>query len=296
MSKQRLTDRLLASGISLNNLVHIVNTGDTTQNPYGSSFKGTVQQLATAIGGSGGLFVLTTSGTTGPSTYIGNNLNVPNYADTFVTGFTYNPNTNRLTIERNESQPDLFQTINSVSGLSFSNLTDGRVVYVGSGGLITDQSGFTYNDSTYTLGVTNIEAYGNVIIDGSLTVFGPSISAFTTELYVEDSNIIINYNPTGSTTGSSVNSGFSIQDGNGINSGDVNLNIITLENLTGLTSTEIPIISGYTSDKGYENRGWITQLNDIVIRSTNVTDNGLLGDVNGVRVIAEFDILDGGSY
>jgi len=167
MSKQRLTDRLIASGISLNDLIHIVNTGDTTQNPYGSSFKGTVQQLATAIGGSAGLLVLTTSGSTGPSTYIGNNLNVPIYAnsDTFVTGFTYNPTINRLTIERNQSQPDLYQTINSVSGLSFSNLTDGRVVYVGSGGLITDQSGFTYDDLTNTLGVNTIGTSGDCVND-----------------------------------------------------------------------------------------------------------------------------------
>ena len=167
MSKQRLTDRLIASGISLNDLIHIVNTGDTTQNPYGSSFKGTVQQLATAIGGSSGLLVLTTSGSTGPSTYIGNNLNVPIYAnsDTFVTGFTYNPTINRLTIERNQSQPDLYQTINSVSGLSFSNLTDGRVVYVGSGGLIIDQSGFTYDDLTNTLGVNTIGTSGDCVND-----------------------------------------------------------------------------------------------------------------------------------
>ena len=167
MSKQRLTDILIASGISLNDLIHIVNTGDTTQNPYGSSFKGTVQQLATAIGGSSGLLVLTTSGSTGPSTYIGNNLNVPIYAnsDTFVTGFTYNPTINRLTIERNQSQPDLYQTINSVSGLSFSNLTDGRVVYVGSGGLIIDQSGFTYDDLTNTLGVNTIGTSGDCVND-----------------------------------------------------------------------------------------------------------------------------------
>jgi hypothetical protein len=167
MSKQRLTDRLIASSIGLNDLIHIVNTGDTSQNPYGSSYKGTVQQLANAIGGGGGLLVLTTSGSTGPSTYIGNNLNVPIYAnsDTFVTGFTYNPTINRLTIERNQSQPDLYQTINSVSGLSFSNLTDGRVVYVGSGGLITDQSGFTYDDLTNTLGVNTIGTSGDCVND-----------------------------------------------------------------------------------------------------------------------------------
>ena len=42
----------------------------------------------------------------------------------------------------------------------------------------------------------------------------------------------------------------------------------------------------YYEDKRLE----ITQLNDIVIRSTNVSTP------NGVRVLAEFDVLDGGTY
>jgi hypothetical protein len=69
-----------------------------------------------------------------------------------------------------------------------------------------------------------------------------------------------------------------------------------MQNLTGLTPTEIPDVSEYTGPTGYENRGWITQLNDIVIRSTDPTDGGSLGDFNGVRVLAEWDVLDGGTY
>ncbi len=69
-----------------------------------------------------------------------------------------------------------------------------------------------------------------------------------------------------------------------------------MQNLTGLTLTQIPVLTEYTGPTGYQNRGWITQLNDIVIRSSSVTDNGSLGDINGVRVLAEFDILDGGTY
>jgi hypothetical protein len=50
---------------------------------------------------------------------------------------------------------------------------------------------------------------------GNLTVFGGSISAFTSQLYVED-NITLNYNPTGNTISTSVGAGWTIQDGNGI--------------------------------------------------------------------------------
>lgn len=215
--------------------------------------------------------------------------------DTKVTGYTYNPSTNTFTIFDNDGNTYSTQ-INTVSGLTVSNLTSGRVVYVGTNGLLTDEAGFTYNSGNDTLGVTNIESSGNVTIQGNLTVFGQAISAFTNELYVEDSNITLNYNPTGSTTITSVNAGLTVQDGNGIGGGDVKLDIVRMENLTGLTSSSIPNVSEYTSSTGYVNRGWITELNDIVIRSTDTTDNGTTGSINGVRVLTEWDILDGGNY
>jgi len=222
-------------------------------------------------------------------------ITITGITDVAVTGFSYNPSTNTFTITDNDggSYPAQFT---SVSGLSFSNLTQGRVVYVGTGGLLTDEAGFTYDENTNTLGVENIDASGDVTIQGSLTVFGPSVSAFTSNLYVEDPNITLNYNPTGSTTVTSVNAGLTIQDGNGVSSGDVNFDIVRMQNLTGLTSNEVPSVSEYTGLTGYANRGFITQLNDIIIRSTDVTDGGSAGDINGVRVLAEFDILSGGFY
>jgi len=220
--------------------------------------------------------------------------------DTYVTGFTYTPASNTLTIKRNLGQPDLTAEINSVSGLTVSNLTAGRVVYVGTSGLLTDEAGFTYDagtntfsvpsDGTVNVGTGGLNVAGNTVIQGSLTVFGPSISAFTSQLYVEDPNIYLNYNPTGSTIATSIGAGWTVQDGNGIVSGDVNLNINRLDTLTGLTASNIPSVTEYTGSTGYSNRGWVTQLNDIVIRSTNVNTP------NGVRVLAEFDILDGGTY
>jgi len=220
--------------------------------------------------------------------------------DTYVTGFTYSPTTNTFTIKQNQGQADLPVEFNTVSGLTISNLTAGRVVYVGTNGLLTDEAGFTYDagtntfsvpsDGTVNVGTGGLNVAGNAVIQGSLTVFGPSVSAFTSELYVEDPNITLNYNPTGNTTATSIGSGWMIQDGNGVKGGNVNLNINRLDTLTGLTASNIPNVSEYTSSTGYANRGWITQLNDIVIRSTNVNTP------NGVRVLAEFDTLDGGVY
>ena len=239
-----------------------------------------------------------------------------------ISAYTYTPSTNTFTIfDSNGTQYSA--TIQSVSGLTVNGnfnvtgtttlnttntntlsatsvniggLGSNRVVYTTGSGLLTTESNFTYTEGTDTLAVNNIEVSNDVTIQGSLTVFGQSVSAFTSNLYVEDPNITLNYNPTGSTTVTSVNSGFVIQDGNGVSLGDVNWDVVRMQNLTGLTATQIPSVSEYTGPTGYENRGWITQLNDIVIRSTDPTDGGVAGDITGVRVLTEFDTLDGGTY
>jgi hypothetical protein len=213
--------------------------------------------------------------------------------DTFVTGATYD-DANTFTFTNNSGNT-FDVNFDTVSGLTFSNLTSGRVVYVGSGGELTDEAGFTYNESTNTFEVANIETSQDVVIGGDLTVLGSAVSAFTGELYIEDNNVILNYNPTGTTNATSINSGFVVQDGDGA-SNDVSYNVVRMESLTGLTATDIPDITEYSAGTGYANRGWITELNDILIRSTNSTDEGTPGSITGVRVLAEFDTLDGGTF
>lgn len=227
--------------------------------------------------------------------------------DTFTTGFTYTPASNTLTIKRNLGQPDLTAQINTVSGLTISNLTANRFVYTTTAGLLTTGTA-TFDGTNAALptngslsvgtgglivgsgGSPSVAGTGDLIVNGNLTVFGNSVSAFTSNLFVEDNNIGLNYNPTGSTIATSIGAGWTIQDGNGIVAGDVNLNLNRLDTLTGLTVGNTPSVTEYTGSTGYANRGWITQLNDIVIRSTNVSTP------NGVRVLTEFDILDGGIY
>jgi hypothetical protein len=224
------------------------------------------------------------------------------FSDIFTTGFTYNATNNTLSVVDNNGGT-LSAAINTLSGISLTNLTAGRVVYVGTGGLLTDEAGFTYDagtntfsvpaDGTVNVGTGGLNVAGSAVIQGSLTVFGPSISAFTTELYVEDPNITLNYNPTGNTAATSIGAGWTLQNGNGLTAvtvNDVHFNINRLDSLTGLTAGNTPSVTEYTASTGFANRGWITELNDIVIRSTDVTIP------NGVRVLAEFDILDGGTF
>jgi hypothetical protein len=243
-------------------------------------------------------------------------------SDTYVTGFTYNNNT--LTISRNQGQSDLSTTINTLTGLSVSNLTSGQVVYAGSGGeLKTDTVGeFAYNDSTNTLtigttsgnlvvnnglsdgsvrlgqgglivgsnGSHSTPGIGDVTIHGNLIVFGTGTTVSTDELYVEDPQITLNYNPTGDTSITSVSSGIRIQDGDGL-SNDVYLTIGQMNTFSG-TSGDLGSVVEYTGPDGYTNRAWVTQLNDIVVRNTNLNN----GAPDGARVLVSGDILDSGTY
>jgi hypothetical protein len=83
-------------------------------------------------------------------------------------------------------------------------------------------------------------------------------------------------------SGTSIGAGFTIQDGDGINS-DVNFNIINVKNIQNINTSE------YNGNNGFQNRGWITQLNDIIIGSNS-------GLTTGYRVIKEKDSLDGGEF
>lgn len=232
--------------------------------------------------------------------------------DTFVTGFTYNSTNNTFTISRNEGEPNLTTSIDTVSGLTISNLTAGRVVYVGTGGELTDESGFEYNDTTNLLtvgdlnvtnasgttatigqgglvigsgGSTSTSGVGDLTVHGDLTVFGDTTTISTSELYVEDPQITLNYNPTGDTSTTSIASGLRIQDGDG-SGNDVFYTVAQMNTFTGGDVTE------YSGANGYTNRAFLTQLNDIVIRNTNSNN----GAPDGDRVLAEGDVLDGGTY
>jgi hypothetical protein len=61
----KLTTRTLATGATLNDLIHIVITGDTSQSIDGSSYKATLRQLVPLFGGSPDVFV--TGGTSNSS-------------------------------------------------------------------------------------------------------------------------------------------------------------------------------------------------------------------------------------
>ena len=98
-----LTDQTFATGVTLNDLIHVVITGDTSQNPAGSSFKATIQQVFdsyTDIFVTGGTY----NNTTGTATFTnttGGTFDVTGFykggTDIYVTGGTYDNNTGTAT-------------------------------------------------------------------------------------------------------------------------------------------------------------------------------------------------------
>ena len=291
-----LGDSIEINGISAYTYTPLTNTF-TIFDSNGTQYSATIQSVSgLTVNGNFDVTGTTTLNTTNTNTLSATTITVDDINVNDDVNISGDLTVNNLTVTGNTSLQATSATTFSATSVNIGGLGSNRVVYTTGSGLLTTESNFTYTEGTDTLGVTNVEAAGDVVIQGSLTVFGPSVSAFTSNLYVEDNNITLNYNPTGSTTTTSVNAGFTIQDGNGNTSGDVKLDIIRMQNLTGLTVTQIPSVSEYTTGVGYANRGWITQLNDIVIRSTDVVDDNTPGSINGVRVLAEFDVLDGGSY
>ena len=67
----KLTSRTLATGATLNDLIHIVITGDTSQSAQGSSYKASLSQLVPLFGGSPDVFLTggTSNSTGGTMTF-----------------------------------------------------------------------------------------------------------------------------------------------------------------------------------------------------------------------------------
>jgi hypothetical protein len=119
-----LTDRTLAPNVTTNDLIHIVITGDTSQNPAGSSYKATMGQVLDLINPT-----TITGGTydpiTGTLTFYddtGGDFSVSGfitgYTNTAVTGLTYN-NSNTFTVLENDGTTHS-ASINVVTGMTFN--------------------------------------------------------------------------------------------------------------------------------------------------------------------------------
>ncbi len=164
-----LTDRTLATGVTSNDLIHIVITGDTSQNPAGSSYKATMGQVLDLINPT-----TLTGGTydpiTGTITFYddsGGSFNVTGlitgYTNTAITAFTYD-NANTFTILENDGTTHS-ASFNVVTGLTINGdlIVTGSINLTGSTQFIST-TGVTTSAITITSGITywGISYSGNV--------------------------------------------------------------------------------------------------------------------------------------
>lgn len=150
----KLTDRQSASGASLTDLLHVVLTGDTSQNSKGSSYKVEMGKYAPLFPDkyvTGGTYSLGTATFTNNS---GDTFSVSGFKtdDIFVSGGTYNPSTGTATFTNNTGGTF------SVTGFLMSNLQK----------TITTSYTLTDADNNYTILIDNGVTLVNITIPTGL--------------------------------------------------------------------------------------------------------------------------------
>jgi len=201
-----LTSRTLATGVTLSDLIHIVITGDTSQNPEGSSYKATIGQVLD-------LFSVS--------------------ANTYVTGGTYDNNTGTATFTNNQGGEfdvtgfytggtDIYVTGGTYSAgtATFTNNTGGTFDVTGfyTGGLIQFS---TTGISTNTFLSWDYNFYGVNSTSGPVSLFLPSTSG-------RDGQIIIIKDESGSCASNSITLTPTLATIDGQPSVQMNINFMSL--------------------------------------------------------------------
>ena len=209
---QLLTDRTLAqsSAITPTTLIHIVYTGDPSQNIAGSSYKVSLEQLKPIFNFTGGTVSGATNFTNGlsantisattyynlpPSVFTGGTVNgatnftngitantisattyynLPVTADTFTTGFTYSNNT--FNIKRNQGLSDLSVTVNTFTGLTATTLSattyQNLPTDIRVTGATYSNNAFTYTNNTGGTYSVLFNTVTGLTVNGQLSVTG----------------------------------------------------------------------------------------------------------------------------
>ena len=188
MAKQKLTDKGRANSVGLDYLIHVVNTGDTSQSPEGSSYAATIDQVVSLMSGGSATF---TGGT------------VPSLT-TFTNG-----------IVGSSISATTFLNIGSIgSGTSVFNLgidSNGFVVSGGTGGSgevntasnVGGSNGIFYQKSGVDLEFRSLSAGTNISITSgatTLTINSTSVGLTLDPYFNSGSGATINWNISGQST------------------------------------------------------------------------------------------------
>jgi hypothetical protein len=179
----RLTDRILASGVSLTDLIHIVITGDTSQSPEGSSYKASISQVKSLFGDQ---IIITGTGITSSIRKNSGNLSSGNFAssipgsgNTSSGHLSYSEGENTISSGRTSHS----QGYNTIAGGDYSHSGGYNSKTTGNTSFIHSKNSTVYSDYSTILGGS-----GNTIT--GLTV--PSGSSNNTAIIAGNNNLISN--------------------------------------------------------------------------------------------------------
>jgi len=161
-----LTDRTLATGVTLQDLIHIVITGDTSQGNFaGSSYKATIQQVSDAImsGITGSTDYYVTGGTYSGGTLVLDRQNGSVTITGFTTGSTqlYEVGTGTDSTQRVNVSADASGDYSLVGG-GTGNTSSGNYSFVGGGKCNTSKADY----STVSGGQNNTSSGDHSFIGG----------------------------------------------------------------------------------------------------------------------------------
>ena len=169
----KLTQRDLAPSIGYEDIVHIVLVNDNTQDPSGSSYKGTIQQIIDLAPKDSFVTGGTYNDTTGITTFTnstGTTFNVSGYFkpsdDVFVSGVTFNNGNYELSIERTDgvtitSDLSILATDMNITGGTYNSITGVATFY--------DNSGSTFDVTGFLTGVAPENLQKEITTDYQLT-------------------------------------------------------------------------------------------------------------------------------
>jgi hypothetical protein len=269
----RLTDRTIVSGLNLNDIFHIVVTGDTTQSPQGSSYFAPISYLTPFFSGGSDTYITGGTYSNGDLTLTNNSgvtINISGFytggTDIYVTGGTYNDITGIATFTNNTGGTfNVSGFFTGSTGPVVTGSTSEVLTSDGSGGInsqpnltfdgthlnVSGSSSFIHNP--VVLLTTSVSGYGDIVTFGS-----GSTSVGDLHYYSGGSWSIANSTTTSGSTGML---GFAL----------------------GLTPSDGMLIKGYL-----RNSGFTTSDGDILFVSTTngeISTTQPIGAGNVVRII-----------
>lgn len=224
MAKQKLTDKEKTNSVGLDYLIHVVNTGDTSQSPEGSSYAATIEQVVSLM--SGGSYTFTGGTVTGTTNFTNGLIGSSISATTFL-------------------------NIGSIgSGTSVVNLgidSNGFVVSGTSGGSgevntasnVGGANGLFYQKSGVDLEFRSLSAGTNISItsgDTTLTINSTSVGLTIDPYFNSGSGVTINWNVSGQSSNySSTLTATTTLNLTNVRNGDYGTIILTQDSVGGRT-------------------------------------------------------------